>query len=209
MALFPRILSAMRRTPLHPQWLLGPRQVPPGLGSVGGLLVDIGAAGRWLEPHVPAGTHYVAIDYPTTGRDMYRASPHVFADGARLPFPDASVDAVACLEVLEHVREPQAMLCEISRVLRPGGRAWISVPFLYPLHDAPHDYQRYTGEGLRLAVERAGLQVVALERTGDALTNAGLLASLAIAGGVHGRSGASRLLLPVAALLVVATNCSA
>lgn len=209
MSLATRIAATMRNTPFHPQWLLGPRQVPRGIEAVRGRLLDIGAAGRWLEPHVPAGVHYIAVDYPATGRDMYQAAPDIFADGACLPLADASVDAVACLEVLEHVREPQAMLAEIARVLRPGGHAWISVPFLYPVHDAPHDYQRYTLHGLRLAVEKAGLQVAAVERTGSAVVNAGLLASLAIAGGVAGRKGATRLLLPVAAVLVLAVNCSA
>jgi ubiquinone/menaquinone biosynthesis C-methylase UbiE len=50
------------------------------------------------------------------------------ADGRRLPFPDASFDAVICSEVLEHIPDYRAVLDEIARVLKPGGRLCVSVP---------------------------------------------------------------------------------
>jgi SAM-dependent methyltransferase len=50
------------------------------------------------------------------------------AAGERLPFADAAFDAVLCLDVLEHVADERAILCEIARVLRPGGALIVSVP---------------------------------------------------------------------------------
>lgn len=47
----------------------------------------------------------------------------------RLPFEDASFDAVYCAEVIEHVFDPRALLAEISRALRPGGIALVSTPY--------------------------------------------------------------------------------
>ncbi|KFN51267.1 hypothetical protein P873_03100 [Arenimonas composti TR7-09 = DSM 18010] len=175
-----------------------------------GVVVDIGAADRWVRAYLPEGVHYVALDYPVTGRDLYGARPDVFADGAALPFADASVDGVICLEVLEHVADPARVVAEIARVLRPGGDAWISMPFLYPLHDAPHDYQRYTEFGLRRDLGRAGLGVVAMKRTLSAIATAGLLASLAIAGPLRDRRGIGVTLLAApAAALVLLVNVTA
>ena len=201
--------TKLARTPFHPQWLLGRRRRPRGLEHAAGTLLDIGAADRWLVPSLPPGVNYVALDFPATGRDVYGCKPDVFADGARLPFADGSIDGVVCLEVIEHVRDPAMVVAEIARVLRSGGQAWLSMPFLYPVHDAPFDFQRYTSYGLRRDIEHAGLQVLGLRKTGHAIRAVGLLACLAIAGGVYGRGGWIRLLVPVAALLVLLLNCGA
>lgn len=197
-------------TPLHPQWLLGRRKPPACLKRFSGSILDIGAADRWVEAHLPKAVHYVALDYPLTGRDLYGARPDVFADGARLPVSTACFDGVTCLEVLEHVADPSLVIAEIARVLKPGGHAWLSMPFLYPVHDAPFDFQRYTEYGLKRDIQRAGLEVVALHKSGHATRSAGLLMSLSLAAGVRAQNGRIRwwLLLP-AALLVLAINLAA
>jgi len=199
--------KALTRTPLHPQWLLGRRAIPSGLARSSGMLLDIGAADRWIEPLLPETVSYVALDYPPTGQALYGAKPHVFGDAAQLPFGDDSFDVVTCLEVLEHVADPAQVLMGIARVLKAEGRAWISMPFLYPLHDAPFDFQRYTEYGLRRDMRRAGLTVVSLRKSGHAIRAAGLLACLAIAGGAYTRSGWSRwMLLPLASVGVLMIN---
>lgn len=200
------LLAPLARTPLHPQWLMRRRTAPSGLQ---GVVLDIGAGDRWLQQHLPVDAKYIALDYPPTGRDLYHARPDVFADAARLPIADDTVDAVVCLEVLEHVRHPQQVLAEIARVLRPGGRLCLSMPFLYPIHDAPFDFQRLTRHGLTRDIERAGLRVVAISKEGSAVRTAGLLLCLAISGGVYGRGPLHALLIPGAAILVMLVNLSA
>lgn len=200
----------LRRTPIHPQWLLGRREVPRGLDSAAGVLLDIGAADRWIKAHLPAETSYVALDYPATGNEFYDARPDIFADACSLPLADQCVDCVVCLEVIEHVPDPARAVTEIARVLKPGGRAWISMPFLYPVHNEPFDFQRYTEFGLRRDMERASLDVVSLHRSGHAIRAAGLVMCLAIAGGVDARKGVLKvLLLPIALLAISATNVAA
>ena len=66
------------------------------------------------------------------------------ADVTALKYGSETFDYVLCINVLEHITEPQKALDEIQRVLRPGGLAIISTPFLFPVHDPPHDYWRFT-----------------------------------------------------------------
>lgn len=201
------LVSVGRGTPLHPQWLLGRRALPLGVECFSGRILDLGAADRWLESHLPPDASYVALDLPATGKGMYSSSPDVFADGAALPFQDEAFDAVACLEVLEHTPDPDAVLAEIARVLKPGAEAWISMPFLCPIHDAPFDFQRYTEFGLRRSLEGAGLSIISMRRTLHPVECAGLLMSLAIAGPLRDKRGGAILLgLVVAAPMVVVVN---
>lgn len=76
-----------------------------------------------------------------------------------LPFRGASFDAVLLSDVLEHVPRPSDLLEELHRVLRPGGRLLLSVPFLYPVHEAPYDFFRYTEFGLRALLAGAGFRL--------------------------------------------------
>jgi len=89
--------------------------------------------------------------------------------GAELPFADASFDTVILSDVLEHVPEPALLWRETARLLGAGGHALVNVPFLYGVHEAPHDYFRYTEFALRRFAERAGLQVLVLEPVGGSL----------------------------------------
>lgn len=66
-----------------------------------------------------------------------------------LPFPDGHFANVLCMSVLEHLQDPPGAIREMRRVLKPGGRMILSVPFIFPIHDAPGDYWRFTKFGLR------------------------------------------------------------
>jgi ubiquinone/menaquinone biosynthesis C-methylase UbiE len=62
---------------------------------------------------------------------------------------DASVDAILCGCVLEHVDDVQAAVRECWRVLTPGGVFFVGVPFNQPLHKVPQDFWRFTEFGIR------------------------------------------------------------
>lgn len=81
-------------------------------------------------------------------------------DASNIPIESGSVDLVVSIAVLEHVLEPNKVATEIARILKPGGIAYVSAPFIAGFHSSPHDYQRYTLPGLlhlfeNLAVEKA------------------------------------------------------
>ena len=103
------------------------------------------------------------------------------ADCAALPFADASFDTVLLLEVLEHVADARGVLAEISRVLKPGAVLLISVPFLYPIHDAPHDYLRFTPSGIDAELSANGFEPASRDLRSPGFAAAGFLASVACA----------------------------
>lgn len=129
-----------------------------------GCLLDIGAGDGWLRHLLPSEWRYVAFDHPEVGRDWYGARPDVCGDAAALPFADAVFDAVSLLEVIEHLDRIDLALAEADRVLKPGGIVLCSVPFLYPVHDAPRDFQRLTIHGLHDVATRSGWKVQSSRR---------------------------------------------
>ena len=76
-----------------------------------------------------------------------------------LPYADASFDTIILSDVLEHVPTPDALWSEMARLLAPGGQVLLNTPFLYGVHEAPHDYGRYTEYALRRFALQAGLEV--------------------------------------------------
>lgn len=75
-------------------------------------------------------------------------STDVLAAAERLPFADATFDAVMSMNVLEHVKDPFRAASELIRVLKPGGELMCVAPFLQPLHGYPHHYFNMTRQGL-------------------------------------------------------------
>lgn len=84
----------------------------------------------------------------------------VIADAHNLPYANGSVDAIHCEAVFEHLHTPTLAAAEVSRVLKPGGRAYICTPFLQTYHGYPHHYQNFTLTGHAALFERAGLKII-------------------------------------------------
>ena len=102
-----------------------------------GLVLDAGSGLK--ATYLDNVVNLEVADYPATD---------VLAIGERLPFADDSFDGVLSLVVLEHVRDPFRCAAEIARVVRPGGRIYVAVPFLQPYHGYPHHYYNMTRRGL-------------------------------------------------------------
>jgi SAM-dependent methyltransferase len=180
-------LAPLEMTPLHPQWIVL-RQREPLTSWVKqhahGLVLDIGCGNGWLRKHFDAPVRYIGLDYPATIALGYTGSADVLADAAQLPISDFSCDTVLLLDVVEHLAQPERALKESFRVLRPGGICLIHIPFMYPLHDEPYDYQRLTLHGLEHLITKAGFHVATVEPSAGAIETAGALMSIALAKGV-------------------------
>jgi ubiquinone/menaquinone biosynthesis C-methylase UbiE len=101
---------------------------------------------------------YVNIDAAT--------NPDYVCSADTLVMDDETFDVVLMTEILEHLEKPQAALLQAARVLKKDGRLICTMPFLYPIHPDPYDYQRWTPRKIELEFEKAGLTVVKLECMG-------------------------------------------
>ena len=97
------------------------------------------------------------------------SNPDFLARAESIPLADGSIDTFLMCEVLEHLENPDACLAEASRVLRSGGYGIITVPFLYPIHADPYDFQRWTDTRLTAALSKVGLNLVELKPMGGPL----------------------------------------
>ncbi len=86
-----------------------------------------------------------------------------------LPFENGAFDTIVLSDVLEHIPTPEALWKEMARILSANGKILVNVPFLYWVHEAPHDYYRYTEFALRRFVEVSGLRLLAIEPLGGVL----------------------------------------
>lgn len=143
---------------LRPLW----RALARELRTCRGRLLDIGCG---MQPYRallgPGVTEYVGID-----REGPLSRPTVEGDAESLPFPDASFDVVLSTQVLEHLKNPARALREAVRVLRPAGRLVLTVPGVWPTHEAPHDYWRFTRHGLLHLLESHGVCIERYEPLG-------------------------------------------
>jgi SAM-dependent methyltransferase len=128
-------------------------------------VLDAGA-GECRHAPVFAGRRYVAVDLGVGDASWNYRRLDAVADLARLPFRDGAFDAALSVVTLEHVRDPRAALAELARALRLGGRALLIVPQEWEVHQAPHDYFRYTAHGIRLLIEDTGLEADRIEPMG-------------------------------------------
>jgi SAM-dependent methyltransferase len=154
--------AALRMTPLHPQWfafMREERNLAITCEALSGTVLDVGCAEGSPRKFLPPDTRYVGLDYYTTATGWYATRPDLYGDAQLLPLADSSVDHALLLDVLEHLPDPNRCLTELHRVIKPAGSLTIQVPFIYPLHDAPLDFHRWTRYGLRQAAKQRGFTI--------------------------------------------------
>ncbi len=137
------------------------------------------------------------------GMDISKSTKaDVLASIELLPVRDCTADIIVCTQVLQSCRQPLRALIEMRRVLRPSGILLLSTHGNWLRDPGTPDYWRWTDEGLRLASEEAGYDVL------EVLPNGGIVACLTYltVSALSGLSHQSRLLAPIGWLVVPVLN---
>jgi len=134
-----------------------------------GVLLDIGCGRmpyRTLLTIPPSRVErYIGLDLDNPAYQQ-ESKPDISWDGKTIPLPDASVDCGLATSVFEHILEPVPVMREIRRVMKPDGVMLFTVPFIWPLHDTPGDYYRYTPFALNALLKKGGFQDVLIRPVG-------------------------------------------
>lgn len=121
--------------------------------SFHGSILDVGCGSKPYQHLFVNATQYIGLDIEVSGHNHQNSKVDIFYNGDTLPFDDASIDNLVCFEVLEHVFNFNELINEMYRVLKPGGKLLITVPFAFPEHESPFDFFRYTSFGLNKLFE--------------------------------------------------------
>ncbi len=136
------------------------------LPELKGDVLDFGCGSKPYETLFVNATSYTGLDIEVSGHSHINEKIDVFYDGKTIPFNDNHFDNVFCSEVIEHVFNPEESLREINRVLKPGGKLLLTCPFVWPEHEVPYDYARYSGFGITHLLEKNGFEIIQRVKTG-------------------------------------------
>lgn len=129
-------------------------------GYIRGTVYDLGCGERPYEDFIlQYANQYIGVDWSNTLHDL-KADIVADLNQPLSMIDDESADTVFSVSVMEHLCEPQNLLNESFRILKPGGVMLLQVPFQWHVHEAPYDYYRYTEYGLKYMFTKAGFSEV-------------------------------------------------
>lgn len=143
--------------------------IKKSLPSFKGKLLDAGCGKMPYKKFILSNSkvkEYIGLDIESALVYDDAIKPNYVWDGIKMPFDDTSFDTVMATEVLEHVPDLKVYLNEIYRVLKKEGVFFFTVPFLWPLHEVPHDEYRYTPFSLEKQLKNAGFSTIEIKATG-------------------------------------------
>ncbi|MBN3582539.1 methyltransferase domain-containing protein [Algoriphagus aestuarii] len=126
-----------------------------------GKFLDIGCGEKPYQSTVLSGsnvTSYAGIDLIGGHEYKVGVKPDFFWDGVTFPFDASTYDSAMATEVLEHCPDPSITFSEIFRILKPESPLVLTVPFIWPTHETPYDFYRYTPFGLKHLLAKAGFE---------------------------------------------------
>ena len=146
-------------------WLIydvGDRWLAKAAPLYQGTLYDLGAGeSPYKDFFLQHAKQYIAVDWAGS---LHNTKADIAADlNKPLSIASEVADTVVSLSVMEHLCEPQTMLNEAFRILKPGGAMVLQVPWQWWIHEAPYDFFRYTPYGLKYMLGKAGFVDVVVE----------------------------------------------
>lgn len=136
---------------------------------ISGDILDCGCGQvPYYELYKPRAKTITCVDWEKSPHETNHID-HAVDLNAGLPFGDNSFDSIILTDVLEHIYAPRILLNSVSKVLRPRGEVVIGVPFLYRIHERPHDFYRYTEFALQQMLQEIGMEIVKINAYGGYL----------------------------------------
>lgn len=134
--------------------------------EVFGTILDIGCGTKPYENLFNCDS-YIGLDTNNSGHNHLSSKIDVYYDGLKIPFEDEYFDTILAFQVLEHVDDIESMLAEIRRVLKKSGKLLITVPLIWPEHEVPYDFRRWTSFGISNLLEKNGFQIIQQKKVGS------------------------------------------
>jgi SAM-dependent methyltransferase len=106
------------------------------------IILDVGGGERFTKWLTEYKDFFKNCDYKTMDYDN-KTGADIVGDIHKIPLLDESIDAVICSSVLEHVENPIIAVKEIYRILKSGGKVFVSIPSIYPYHARKDHYPDY------------------------------------------------------------------
>lgn len=134
--------------------------------SFTGKLLDVGCGKMPYKSFILQNStvdQYIGLDIETARVYDQQVQPDYFWDGTKMPFEDNYFDTSIATEVLEHCPDPKLILNEIYRILRPNGKFFFTIPFLWNLHEIPYDEYRYTPFAIKRLLEESGFTEITIK----------------------------------------------
>lgn len=128
-----------------------------------GRIVDFGCGTVPYQRLLTDCSEYIRLDFDSP-RARELAVADIFYDGVTIPLSDGSVDGLLSTQSLEHVPNPERIIAEWSRVLKEDGMLLVTVPMMWPEHEVPWDFYRFTSHGMRNLLEKHQFEVVSMDR---------------------------------------------
>ena len=123
-------------------------------------ILDFGCGDARYKKYIDNSNNYKGLDVAESGHSPLDKNYDVLWDKKKLPFENDVFDIVLMTEVLEHVENVDITLREINRVLKIGGSILVTVPFIWPEHQKPYDFQRYTSFGIKKVFDYYGFETI-------------------------------------------------
>jgi len=146
------------------------KAITKNANHLSGTLLDFGCGTKPYKSFFGSVNEYIGVDYKIEGREDKQKTVDVFYDGKTIPFEEKRFDSILSTEVLEHVFNIDELLKEFNRVLKIGGKALITTPFMWEEHEMPYDFARYTTPALKSLYEKNGFQIIENAKSGNYVT---------------------------------------
>jgi len=129
-----------------------------------GTLVDLGCGeAPYKDFFLKYVDTYIGVDWTKT---LHNSKADIVSDlNIKINLDNETADTIVSLSVMEHLYEPQTFLNEAYRILKKDSYIILGVPWMWGIHEAPHDYFRYTSFGLEYMFQKAGFKEIKIEPT--------------------------------------------